>query len=66
LAPSPLLLRRQSGHLDRCSVFGRTKSECREQHKTHDEREEDEVLLSHRSSPPFWKQVNAHRSAFAR
>jgi hypothetical protein len=50
LAASSLLLQRLTG---RWCVFGQTKCECREQRKTHDEREEDKMLLSHRSSPFF-------------
>ena len=52
LFASSWLLQRSGGSQAGWRIFGRTKSECSQQRKSHDQREEEEVLLSH-LFPPF-------------
>jgi hypothetical protein len=47
LSASSWLLQRNGWSQAGWGIFGRTKSECSQQRKSHNQREEEEVLLSH-------------------
>ena len=62
LSAGSWLLQRSRGAEAGRRIFGRTKSECSQQRKSHDQREEEEVLFSH-LSPPLGRNPKSILSA---